>query len=456
MKKMHAVIVSFVLVWGMIVGLPVSPAAASIVTGDMSDDFVLSNDIAEQIINHYKTDPNISYHINDSTQLLGFNGDLYTYYELLPYGFAILYNQTGSLMEAYFDSNYSLPIVCSKTDVIYYGGPGLYAINTGGNYVNLIDNEVVKLQAIASAENSQNSMHLLLSRTESIDISNEENRNARIISDPIVLGEERNDTVAYNYFSNLTDFGVNRLNTCDVIAASIVLGYYDVYINDDFVESEYRQGSGTSDAFHVLLNGYVYGISSPHGTYLSTVSKRLNHYLYDRGLNYKFTVMSNTQTAVIQKIIENIENDKPIIAAMHTNQGAIWNHGVVVYGVSYNTADVVGTAVFRCHMGWHHYEGVNVTNYLASALWFDVCSYIEQGNTVHRYSAWTSYDDMFHVHTCIPCNYTYYEPHDEYWNDHEGRCIRCNHTGSVGVLPTQCLSRSGIMAVCLCEQAYAK
>ena len=92
MKKMHAVIVSFVLVWGMIVGLPVSPAAASIVTGDMSDDFVLSNDIAEQIINHYKTDPNISYHINDSTQLLGFNGDLYTYYELLPYGFAILYN----------------------------------------------------------------------------------------------------------------------------------------------------------------------------------------------------------------------------------------------------------------------------------------------------------------------------------------------------------------------------
>ena len=71
--------------------------------------------------------------------------------------------------------------------------------------------------------------------------------------------------VNYSYFSQLTEYGNNTNNTCTVIAVQMLLGYYDHFINDTFVDTVYEEGVGTSESFHQLLNSYVYGNSSQGG-----------------------------------------------------------------------------------------------------------------------------------------------------------------------------------------------
>ncbi|MBQ9152109.1 MAG: hypothetical protein IJX72_07645, partial [Clostridia bacterium] len=63
----------------MAVYLPISTGAASLIAESSNSEFILTNAVAEQTINFYQTNPDITYQIVDSIQLTGFNGDSYTY-----------------------------------------------------------------------------------------------------------------------------------------------------------------------------------------------------------------------------------------------------------------------------------------------------------------------------------------------------------------------------------------
>ncbi len=471
-KKLIAMII---LVSVMAVYLPVSTGAASLITEISSDEFILTNAVAEQIINFYKTNPDISYQIENSTQLTGFNGDLYTYYELSPYGFAILYNQTGSLMEAYYDSNFTLPISCASPATIYYGGPGIYATYENDSFVNLVDNQILSTQTIDTVATTQNNARSIL--TTSLSLSNMEFENRTVdplvTDNPIILGEDREYNVGYSYFNSLTDVPENDYGTCTVIAASIALAYYDQYLNSNFADATHIQSNGPSESFHEWLCYYVYGKDVPSAIGFYLLSKGINHYLYDRGLYYKFSILTTPNSAVIERMIQRLSSGHPVLGATSKDAGAEFNHAMLVYGVTYNTANITGTAVFRCHRG-----SDGNTNYLVSGTWFEDCMFLEAGADDHVYSSWTKYDDTFHKRQCSSCPDTIYLPHQcggwsdydnfyhkglcivcnndifkahiDYWSESESRCTQCNRTGSCGI-PLNNIIDPGIYATCLSE-----
>lgn len=109
---------------------------------------------AEQVINQYSSNKEVKYTISSQKTVLGISGDsTYTIYELKPYGFAILLDETNGLMEACYAENAVIPIDVKSNDQYYYGGPGVYCIRENGSLLNTFNGEILDSEQLVIAPN---------------------------------------------------------------------------------------------------------------------------------------------------------------------------------------------------------------------------------------------------------------------------------------------------------------
>ncbi|MBO5323083.1 MAG: C39 family peptidase [Oscillospiraceae bacterium] len=388
-----------------------------------------NNNSINDIINRYSTN-DVLYEVTNQHPLYSFaNQAEYTLYELSPYGYAILLNETQSLMEACYAIGSTSPINISTDEVVYYGGPGIYCKYEDGQYYNYATNAYLsESESIAVANKEFNAKSIQL---QAINILT-----TRAKPGLPTLPNYIEATVGRSYFANLSDYGHNANGTCTVIAAQMLLNYYDNYSNDAFISAQYEQGSGSSEAFHQLLNNYVYGTGEQGGIFIRNAKQGVTDYLIDQGLHYSLESIHTSQTSAINKIITTLRSGHPAIASMGTNCGADWDHSVLIYSVTYEESDPTSTAVFTMNMGWDTSDQ-QYREYVASASWFYECGYLVNNGYSHSMNSWTEYDNLFHARSCASCDYVEYARHSVNGNDVLNRCIVCGYSGITGITPQQ-------------------
>ncbi len=323
--------------------------------------------LVEQIINKYAP-ANEEFSVKDYKLLKSPSREDYAYtlYELSPHGYAVLLNETTSLMEANFSEQVEIPIELHTNDVIYYCGPKTFINEEDYAEDNMLsalerrarDYEERKIQDTQNVQTSSN-----LERTGGVTSS----------------------YVEQYYFSNQVNTGENVHGTCTVIAICMLLRYYDYFISDKYMPDVYESGLGFSNDFHELMNDYVYGDGEETGIFIHNAIVGANSYLNEREITTEFDYSNTNQ--VCDVIIDKIESGYPVIASMATDYEAPYNHSVLIYGVIYDESNYVDIPKFVVHMGW----GASQTAFVATSSWFYECGYIECELTSHVYNGVCSF-----------------------------------------------------------------
>lgn len=383
------------------------------------------------VINLYHAKEDFEYEIVRQKNLLSISGGSdYTLYELSPYGYAILFNETNGLMEACYSEDVVPPVSMTDNLQYYYGGPGIYCIKDNNSFFNLFDGTYLDNDVLSTTI-------LLESETQGIEMKKADDIIMTSGSNIVTRGGSTTysyltHSVEYNYFADLVDYGNNVNDTCTVIATAMLLGYYDRYANEKFVPTEYESGSGTSEAFHQLLNDYVYGDSQQKGIFIHDAATGINEYLSSHMLSCVLESQYSSASDARNSMLSRLQSGEPVIASMGTIHGALYDHSVLVYRVTYDSANPIPSAVFTMNMGWHSgpLDGQSRTEYVASASWFYECGYIKNTCESHSYvSNWQDYNGAYHYRNCANCTQLLFESHSERWNSILGRCMACGHEG---------------------------
>lgn len=242
----------------------------------------------------------------------------YVLYTLSPLGYAVYDAASGVVEEMMLDCEN--PYAGVIKGELYYGGPMNYIRTVGGKYFMIADGT-----ELSKAD---------VKRIREVEAAGMERREA-------VKGVPTTTQYAYmtssNYFTKqLGDrFGTNTNGTCVQIASAIMLGFYDRYVNDQFVPTEYEDGDsthhGTTEDFHQLLQ-----------TYMGTGNCSFNQAV--SGLNSYFdSIYFSEPTAraeggkhetVFGRVSSNVSGNKPTVIGMFKdyNSDCTMNHAVVAYG----------------------------------------------------------------------------------------------------------------------------
>lgn len=370
---------------------------------------------AEQVINFYASQYNTTYTIRDSMALKSLSGgdDAYTLYTLDPYGYAILLSETNSLMEACFVKDSSSPIDVTSRQPVYYGGPNDFFIKSGDSFSHINENYSIVLTDIDLAKSPE----AVVRSAELAYASQPEERSLR-------SGTQVTQSVSPSYFSNLSQFGSNTNGTCTVLATSILLRYYDFWFSENYVASMYHNGPGATQAFHELLNIYVYGTTTPSNgaKYIRNVAGPINNYLDNNGVTSVFDYdyfLLNT-AGLTNAIISKLQAKKPVVASMEKLRGAEYNHTVVVYSVTYDSANPTGTAVYTAHMGW---QGSNNYATLLNCGWFYEYGFIDCGLSSHSCTSNWSYETYLQCVGYCDCGQKISKFHNI---GSDGYCVDCD------------------------------
>ena len=395
----------------------VLPSSASIVAEMGSIGSCFNVNTAEILVNAY-ADTDVTFSISNAKSLKDTKGEIaYTLVELSPYGYAIFNNSNMILVEACFVPDSRSPISLNDERKIYYVGPTVFALKEAGKYISVENETVISDQTISDA-------NVFESKICSANICNFNNSNTnqtQAIGAPISYSK----SVGGAYFPNLNDFGKNSNNTCTVIAASMLLGYYDYKIHNSYIDSRYTtsatstSSAGTTEEFHQLLCNYVYGTGQQGGIFIGRAASGINSYLRSRSIPVSLEYNSTHSVRTTQnKIINQIEKERPAIASFGKSYGGDIDHTVVVYGYSYissgsieyNSISAVAanvnydTLMYRVHYGWKNDRSKR--DVWLSSSWFYQYGHITNcsGNGTH-YDVVESYlSDNYHSG-----NYHYYK-----------------------------------------------
>ena len=204
------------------------------------------------------------------------------------------------------------------------------------------------------------------------------------------------------YYDNLTNnLGKNYKGSCGYIAIGMLLSYYDAFLNDDIIPEQYDvngEGIGTNlinwqdspgifkdeidggenlssiDYYDVIkeqseyslhaklikighmLGYYNYLSASPVATTFGMLLATTNSYLkvfkgytcdqYD--INYEYAIVPEEDNAVKNFVINNIQNNKPVLLAIQSINAENQKEGHVVIAYDY---DEITDKIF-CHFGW--------------------------------------------------------------------------------------------------------
>lgn len=417
----------------LLLGIVLLTCGGSPVTSADADGLLQSERQAEQVINAYSLHAETVYTIARSVPLKSFATGAYEYtlYELAPYGYAILYDATTDLMEACYEPDTLLPVAADETAAVFYAGPGNYYAYDGAALKNTIDGSTLDYEGMAQlAALETEAQRCSKESAASLSVSDAMSPQSSVVPSTDIVKKY----VQKSYFENLDrakgELGNNNgTGTCTVIAVQMLLGYYDNFICDQYVEAKYECGKGTNEAFHLLLNDYVYGDDPVGGIYIRNAAAGINTYLSERGISARLLSEHSTLAKARDKIFNSILSGQPVIASMSTIHGAEYDHSVLVYGVQYDPEIVVSAsqAKFVVHMGW----GINTAAYVTSGSWYYECGYLS--HNTHSYGLWKQNGSATHKRVC-PCGAAQTESHAGYWNASTKKCSRCGYVGNISTV----------------------
>jgi hypothetical protein len=106
-------------------------------------------------------------------------------------------------------------------------------------------------------------------------------------------------------------YEINRKGICGSVASAMLLRYYDLYVNDNYVPYSLESASG--EGLVNFLIPYIQG--EGEGSMPGDVQAGLESYVRDRGITQYFTI----ETAVMGLIMNSVASEKPYILGL-------WNH----------------------------------------------------------------------------------------------------------------------------------
>ena len=235
------------------------------------------------------------------------------------------------------------------------------------------------------------------------------NRNLEIFANQYNYEDVTNKIDNSFYFENLNNnFGNNKTGSCAYVAMGMLLGYYDIFVNNDIIDDDetyysgdatsttisgntlatfmqyevgnsfdledFDESPGSTNAFHNYLvyeigrGHFNYGYNASSRTYndglnMQQVSNVLDYYLNDfAGLSASDYDINYHNTE--QSIMDAIDNDKPVLLLCRswsydleideTNYviDTYLNMGHVLIAYGYEETD--DGVFFKCHAGWHN------------------------------------------------------------------------------------------------------
>lgn len=188
--------------------------------------------------------------IEHENTITDFNNNIFKIYELSPTGHAIysITDDSSIFLEGSYEDN--SPYIEHYQHEIYYVGPGDYYCIEDSKIINLITNEIVEYENIPHTYQIKSEYYL---KTND-NIQSRASFPSKPDTDKTHV--ENGFTVINNddYFRNLTQFPSNTQGTCGLVAICILLGYFDNYVNGDFItDSSFVLGNGTTQAMHDYL-----------------------------------------------------------------------------------------------------------------------------------------------------------------------------------------------------------
>lgn len=362
-KLFFEVIVIMVLTMMMSIQSFAYDNSLSVSKEDISNQLKYLNDISNM---------DVSYSIKSTELLYGADDTIkYALYELNPFGYAIINLNTGVFEEINWcatQTPYHNILNCEKS--FYFGPNNFYAI-VEGKYVNVQNGLVLsndQLQKFTTMEHDKE--HRDMNISSSIEMLN----SCRLKNN--IEKYNANGTTNYIpnsfYFTSLLgdDYALNEQGTCTIVAVQILLGYYDVYVNDGFVSDNFRSGFGTTDYFHSYLRFFL----NPTGwsTGIVDASNGLQKYFENQNIYAFPQYVIGNHNYVLYLVADNISRGLPVIASIFNsyNADAPFDHTVVVYGYSSMT-DIYGNVIginYHCHNGWKGAGNANYSTY--NHTWF--------------------------------------------------------------------------------------
>ena len=301
----------------------------------------------------------------------------YTCFRMSPCGFAIMNNYSGSFEEITPYSEYT-PYTEGEENG-YFFGPGQYCVLNDGLFYRTSGEKVspeelgylLKGEIEKKANESLYSNELHCKKSEG---SGSKGHNPETLTSSI-----SHYITNSNYFTSLlgNDFGNNTSGTCTMVACAILLGYYDVYVNNLYVADQYRTGYGTTEAFHQLMISYINPSGGAAG--LSAAKTGVNNYLATRtGLTATVEKVIGSHSSVYSIVSQKVNAGYPVVTAMFNsyNSNCPYDHTNITYGYTLiidNGTNQCIEIYYHVHNGWKYSSSnLQTINYL----WFADALYV--------------------------------------------------------------------------------
>lgn len=369
----------------------------------------------------------------------------YIYVEFCDGGYAVFYS-TLELLEF---SNSGRYIDINTKEKVYYTGPTNVFYKKNNNFQNLITGENKRIISQEANQIAKKIRHKFLKNDFQINISNIDNIfNAQhsyssppIDTSDLIIMDTNAETYIENrsYFLNDPYHGDNEHGTCGSVAAQLLLGYNNYYVDRRIIANNHlysgasnpntcsdpmsmsSQVLGSNDTYYNYIISEVeptalncvhtigdHGeiIHSHTGSYCSDVKNGLHSILNARGISYNISGTVYSNQLPVNVVVNSIDNDKPLIISLSSDNGAI-NHWVVAYGYrNYTYPNDGGTYTgYITHFGWSSNGNEYAANVWVNSSWCD--GYVSLNvNHIHDYTEYIGGE--YHEVRCSSCGHRKY------------------------------------------------
>ena len=320
----------------------------------------------ENYIRQMKAEYNVDVQMSKVKILNDFDGNTYTLTEFSPAGFMI-YNEEAELPVEY--SAISLSPYLEYDKDLYYGGPGQFFVKRNNLLIHTITGEELYINKISDlSEHSRRLYADNLKMKAALKAEPEAAGEIGICSSSQTVGGKTLTCVNFSqFFVNLDNpikMGYVSGGYCAYIAGNILLGWYDTFISDSFVNNNHMtpRSDGVNRMYkNSNLTQELINIGGSNSVSISTLKKTMNKYFSNHGINassYTITTPFFSGTT----IKNNIASNRPVIVlgSLHNPQtGGKVAHASVFYGYVKGGYGLNAWG-FLAHYGWSGYSAVTV------------------------------------------------------------------------------------------------
>lgn len=229
----------------------------------------------------------------------------------------------------------------------YYLGPLQYFYNEGGSLRNIITKEIISDDDMWLGNSIKAKVLEIKNKSrEAWDVSRSfESRQANPYEEILVPYV---DEIENMYFGDNVGTDINPHGTCGILTSSMMLTYYDRFINTNFLPRNLELVKHYDDTLHAeLIRNYQVGATFG-GSFPSDDAQMLNLYIGQNGYIRNGGYQANSSLISTQGLIQSIIEGRPGLIYTVFNE-KYEKHTMLAYGYKLEN----GIGKFKIHTGWH-------------------------------------------------------------------------------------------------------